>query len=99
MFLAKLPFGWSDRGEIERVCRAGGFAKVSLETVGFPCVAASAADAARAWVDGTPLAAALVERGVSDSAPVRAAVEKALAERFGDGPCRSTMRAVVVMVS
>ena len=98
MFLAKMPFGWSGRAEIERVCRAGGFATVTLETVGFPCVAASAADAARAWIDGTPLSAALVERGVSDSAPVRAAVEKVLAERFGEAPCRSTMRAVVVTV-
>jgi SAM-dependent methyltransferase len=98
-FLAKTPFGYSDHGEIERVVRAGGFANCTIETVGFPSTAPTAEDAARAWVEGTPLLAALQERGITDPAPVRQAVAKVLAERFGEKPCRSTMRAIVVSAS
>ncbi len=98
-FLAKMPFGYSDRAEIERVTRAGGFTNFKLDTVEFPCSAPSAADAARAWVEGTPIFAALTERGITDTTPVRTAVEKALAAKFGSAPCRSTMRAIVVTAS
>jgi len=98
-FLAKMPFGYSDRAEIERVTRAGGFSNVAIETVEFPSSAPTAADAARAWVEGTPVLAALNERGKTDPAPIRAEVEKALAAKFGNGPCRSTMRAIVVTAS
>lgn len=98
-FLAKMPYGYSDRAEIERVTRAGGFANVRIETVEFPCSAPSAADAARAWVEGTPVLAALHERGIADPGPFRVAAEKAIATKFGERPCRSTMRAIVVAAS
>jgi ubiquinone/menaquinone biosynthesis C-methylase UbiE len=98
-FLAKMPFGYSDRAEIERVTRAGGFTNIRIETVEFPSSAPTAADAARAWVEGTPILAALTERGISDPAPIRAEVEKALSDKFGSAPCRSTMRAIVVAAS
>lgn len=94
-FLAKFPFGYSDRVEIERVTRAGGFQNVRLETVGFPCTAPNASDAARAWIDGTPVSAGLVERGAPDSTQIKRDVESALAARFGAAPCKSTMRAIV----
>lgn len=95
-FLARAPYGWWDRDEIERVVRAGGFAEVTLETVGFDCVAPTAEHAARGLVEGTPLWPALTERGVTNPEPVRRAVARAIGERFGDAPCRSRMRAVVV---
>lgn len=98
-FLARMPFGCSDRAEIERITRAGGFTNCTIETVEFPCSAPSAEDAARAWVEGTPIFAALTERGITDTTPVRTAVEKALAAKFGSAPCRSTMRAIVVTAS
>jgi len=98
-FIPTMPFGWSDRAEIERVTRAGGFANVTIETLSFPSVSPSAADAAKGWVEGTPNAAALAERGVTTPeaiAKVRDAVREALAKNFGEAPCRSTMQAVVV---
>ncbi len=98
-FLGSTPYAWFDRTEIERVVRAGGFERCRIETVGFPCTAPQAEDAARGFVEGTPLFGALTERGVKDFAPVRAAVTKALAAKFGEKPCVSTMRAVVVMAS
>lgn len=98
-FLAKFPFGYSDRAEIERVAHAGGFTNVKLETVQFPCTAPTAEDAARGFVEGTPILPALQERGVTDITPIRAAVAKALAAKFGDRPCRSTMSAIVATAS
>jgi SAM-dependent methyltransferase len=98
-FLARLPYAYHDLGELERVTRAAGFTSFAAERVELPCSAPSAEDAARAFVEGTPVQAELAERGVNDPAPFRAAVAKALAERFGDRPCRSTMRAIVVVAS
>jgi hypothetical protein len=98
-FIPTMPYGWSDRAEIERITRAGGFANVTIETLSFPSVSPSAADAAKGWVEGTPNAAALAERGVNTPesiATVREAVRQALARNFGESPCRSTMQAVVV---
>ena len=95
-FLHQGPFSWHDRAEIERTVRAGGFANVTVETLGFPCSAPTAADAARGWIDGTPLSPALAERGAKDTTQVRQRIADALAERFGRSPCASTMRAVVV---
>lgn len=99
VFLAKTPYGWFDRSEIERVVRAGGFTRVALETLEFPSIAPTAEDAARGFVEGTPNLVALQERGVTDFGPVRAAAARALAERFGERPCRATMRAIVVTAS
>lgn len=95
-FLSQMPYGWHDRAEIERVTRAGGFASVTLETVDFPSIAPTARDAARAWLEGTPLFPALQERGVTDIAPLRRRVAEMLVAKFGNKPCRSTMRAIVV---
>lgn len=76
--------------------RAVGFTRCTIETVEFPSVAPTAEDAARGFIDGTPLLAALAERGVKDSTPIREAATRELSARFGDKPCRSTMRAIVV---
>ena len=98
-FLAAAPHGWHNRAEIERTTRAGGFTKVTLESVDFPSSAPTAEDAARAFIEGTPLLPALAERGLTDPTPARNAAAKALAKHLGDHPCRSTMRAIVVTAS
>ncbi len=98
-FIKSTPYGYNDRAEIERVVRAAGFTNVSAETVEFPSSAPTAEDAARAFVEGTPLLAALQERGVKDITPIRAAAAEALSKRLGDRPCKSTMRALVFTVS
>jgi SAM-dependent methyltransferase len=98
-FLGDTPHSWFDLADIERVVREGGFARCEVEPLTLPCVAPTAEQAARAYVEGTPLFGALAERGVSDFGPVRRAVEKELAARFGARPCSSTMRAIVVTAS
>jgi ubiquinone/menaquinone biosynthesis C-methylase UbiE len=94
-FLRKMPFGWFDRAEIERVVRAGGFQHVKLTDVTAECVAADAEKAARAFVTGTPVAADLAERK-ADIEAVVARVAGVLGARFGKSPCRAVMSAVVV---
>ncbi len=98
-FLAKTPYGYFDRAEIERVVRAGGFTQCTIETIGFPSIAPAAEDAARAWLEGTPLFAALQERGVTDFTPIRKELAGVLAAKFGSSPCTSTMQAIVVTAS
>lgn len=95
-FLKAAPYGYFDRAEIERVCRAGGFTSVKLETIEFPSVAPTAEDAARAFIDGTPLLVALQDRGMTDTTLLRAAATKTLAAEFGAAPCRSTVRGIVI---
>jgi len=94
-FLRKMPFGWSDRAEIERVVMTGGFEHVTLTDVAAVCVAADAEKAARAFVMGTPVAADLAERK-ADMEAVVSRVAGVLAGRFGKSPCRAVMSAVVV---
>ncbi len=98
-FLKSAPYGYSDRAEIERVLRAAGFTDITAESLQFPSSAPTAEDAARGLVEGTPLLVALKDRGVTDPGDVRRAVAKALAARFGERPCRSTMRAIVFSAS
>ena len=94
-FLRKLPFGWSNRAEIERVVRASGFADVRMMDVTVDCVAQDAEAAARALLTGTPVVADLTERK-ADVPAVVARVTRVLGERFGVKPCRGTMSAVVL---
>ena len=94
-FLNAAPYGYFDRDGIEKTLRDAGFGEVHAEYVEFPSKAPSAADAARGFLEGTPLLLELRDRGVTDPAPVRAAVAAALAARFGDHPCQAAMRAIV----
>lgn len=97
-FLGRIPYGYFDPKQIELITREGGFKNVVLEAVDLPSVAPTAEDAARAFVEGTPVAGDLVAAG-TDPSSMRAQVAEALAKRFGDRPCRSTMRAIVVTAS
>jgi ubiquinone/menaquinone biosynthesis C-methylase UbiE len=99
LFLAKLPFGWSDHAEIQRTVRAGGFTSCAIETLAFPCEAPTAQHAAIAWLESTPLFPALQERGITDMTKTRDAMTQVLAAAYGDRPCRTTMQAIVVTAS
>jgi SAM-dependent methyltransferase len=91
----RTPYGWHDRSEIERVVRAGGFARVSVSELELPSGAPSAAKAASAFLEGTPLTADLVERK-ADVPGLVATIAKIFEARFGAAPCRTTMNAFVI---
>jgi ubiquinone/menaquinone biosynthesis C-methylase UbiE len=88
-----VPFSMSDVAELRSL--AHGFAEAEVETVELTCEAESAAHLATGFVRGNPLYLQLVERGV-DATAFEARVAAALAERYGDRPCRSAMSAHVL---
>jgi SAM-dependent methyltransferase len=90
------PYGWFDRATIERTLRAGGFDEIRMEVVTLPSLAPTSDDVARGFLEGTPMLGQLRERGVGDVAPIRRAVSEALARRYGQRPCQSSMRAFVI---
>ncbi len=73
-FLARTPFGYSDRGLIEANLSAAGFNQIDFETVELPSRPISARDAATGLVAGSPLRAEIEER---DPAGLERAIEAA----------------------
>ncbi len=86
-----IPFSLHDTAALREL--TGG----QVETVQIMGVAESAASMAIGFVRGNPLWNQLVEREV-DGAAFQARVEAALAERFGDRPCRTPMSAHFVVL-
>lgn len=90
-----VPFSMFDVAALRALFLDAGFADVEVETVAAVGDAASATDLAIGFVRGNPLWNQLVERGV-DAAAFEAKVTAALADAFGDAPCRSALSAHVV---
>ena len=67
-------------------------ARTKSSSLAFAGEAESAAHLATGFVRGNPLWNQLVERGI-DADALEARVARALAERFGDHPCRSPQSA------
>ena len=84
LFMQEGPFGYHDRGAIERDLRAAGFTNMKIETVELRSRAPSSEDAARALCYGTPMGMEVEDRapGTLDRAFERV---KAGLARF-DGP-------------
>ena len=76
-FLERAPFGYADRGQIERDMRAGGFTGISIDTVELHS-RVSAGEAARGMCLGSPLTAEIEERGKGAVERATAAAERAL---------------------
>lgn len=93
-FLASVPHGYADPAAVVADVRAGGFAGVDLTTVVLEGRAESAADVATGYCLGTPLRAAIQQRG--DLAAVSASLTSRLQEQFGSGAVSWRMSAHVV---
>lgn len=85
-----VPFSMHDPAELRALARA--FSEATVETIARDGEAESAAHLATGFVRGNPLWNQLVERGI-DADALEARVAQALAERFGDHPCRSPQSA------
>lgn len=92
-FLGKIPYGYYDRKGIEAQLKANGFAEVEYFVQKKTSRAPSAHDASFAFTAGTPLAAQLAERGITDKA--NAAAEQAMRDQFGDGAVSTQMQAIL----
>ncbi len=98
-FLARTPCGYHDRALIERDLRQAGFSSVDIKQVRREGDVASARDPATGFCQGTPLRAEIEAR--DPDAVVRAtnAVATAIEQRFGNGPFKSPMQALLVTAS
>lgn len=94
MFLATVPHGYSDPGQVVADVTAGGLKCRSIEPVTLEGRAASAADVAAGFCTGTPLRMAIEARG--DLAATTAIVGDEVTARLGDGPVTSRMTAYVI---
>jgi SAM-dependent methyltransferase len=96
-FMNRIPHGYYDHATIARDLVAGGFAApADLVTVASRAHAPSAAIAALALCQGTPMAHEIQARDPRGPGPTTLAVTERLERRFGAGPIEGKMQAVVV---
>ena len=95
-FLARVPFAYFDTTQIQSDLRAAGFSSIDIETIVLPCYAPSPLDVATGICQGTPLRNELESHGPSHARELTHAVAKHLSSRFGPGPIRTTMQALLV---
>jgi ubiquinone/menaquinone biosynthesis C-methylase UbiE len=92
-----VPFGFHDRPMLRELVLGAGFEEPEIVDVDLIGTSPSAFDAAMGFLQGTPVATAIEERGMTDARPLVDAAAKKLAAQFGDKPFRSPMRARVVV--
>ena len=90
----EIPFGFHDSTIIRRLLHDAGFEKIEYFSETKPCRSRSAREFATGLVRGNPVGAEATERGVNPEDLI-VAVAKRIADRFGDAPVESTMRAIV----
>jgi ubiquinone/menaquinone biosynthesis C-methylase UbiE len=89
------PFTFNDHDVLRQFLTTNGFSNIQLETVTLEGQSESARAIATGFIQGSPLSAAIQERGVAFE-PVVNAVTEALAQHGGAAPFRSTLQAIVV---
>lgn len=90
----EIPFSLYDSKLLRDLLQAAGFEHIESFVESKRCRATSAKEFATGLVRGNPVAAEATERGL-DPEDLIIAVAKRIAERFGDAPVESTMRAIV----
>ena len=95
-FLARTPHGHHDKALLERLLREAGFSKIDIDTVTKTAKAPSASHAAIGYCQGTPMRGEIEAQGAGEVERATAAVEAAIAKRFGNGPSSSRIQAIVI---
>jgi SAM-dependent methyltransferase len=93
-FVAAVPHGYPDVGQVTADLAAGGLEVVAAETVTLTGHAASAADIAAGFCTGTPLRMAIESRGDLTAATV--IVSEEMTARMGAGPVTAEMTAHLI---
>jgi len=96
-FLARMPHGYADAALIRQDLNGAGFADVQIDTRPETSRAPSAADAAFAFCQGSPLRGEIEAR---DAAQLQAATDRvaaALAQKHGHGPITGRIQAHVIV--
>lgn len=94
-FLPTVPHGYADPAVVAADLTAAGFAVAEEQELTLEGRAASAADVAVGFLTGTPVRAAVEERGAGPA--VRAAVVAEATARLGEGPVTAPMTAYVFL--
>ena len=89
------PFAMHDRALLRDAVESAGFQQIEIGTVSIRTVSPSAHCLATGIVTGSPASLELQQRGIALQ-PVIDASAAALARAFGDCPCRTDRRALVV---
>jgi ubiquinone/menaquinone biosynthesis C-methylase UbiE len=89
----KIPWSYNDIDAIGEQLKQAGFSEVTVTVLPKESTAPSARDVALALAAGTPLAAQLEERGLSEEALAR--FTEVLEEQFGTGAVAAPMQAIV----
>jgi ubiquinone/menaquinone biosynthesis C-methylase UbiE len=95
-FLARTPHGYHDAERIRADLNAAGFTDVSIDAVDNRSKAASPADPAIAYCQGTPLRNEIEARDASRLQDATKQAAEALAHRFGGGSIDGRIRAFVI---
>ena len=90
-----IPFALHDRSLLRDVVQSAGFEQIEIATVSIRTASPSARWLATGIVTGSPASLELQQRGIACE-PVIEAAAAALARTFGDCPCETDRRAVVV---
>lgn len=96
-FFPTVPHGYSDPAVVAADLAAAGFAVEDEQEVTLQGRAASTADLATGYLTGTPVRAAIEERG--DGPAVRATVVEEMTARLGPGPVTAPMTAYVFLAA
>lgn len=94
-FLRRTPFGHHDVTILRNHLGEAGFANIESFIVTLPTVCPSPRDAAVGQCHGSPLRSEIEARDPTGLDAATDATAAALAARFGDGPMKSTMQAIV----
>jgi ubiquinone/menaquinone biosynthesis C-methylase UbiE len=95
----QIPFGYHDRAAIESSLHEAGFDNVRSSDVSHASCSISAATAAIGLIEGNPIAQGITERDPAALPLIKEAVADALRKRFGEGPIRGKLRALVFEAS
>jgi len=92
-----MPFGYCDVSTIKATLESAGFRGMEISVQPRESRASSPNEVVKGLVDGSPLAAELEARNLTEQG--REAVESALKSSFGDGPIEAPMQAIVFVAS
>ena len=90
-----IPFSFHDPDKLRSVLSAAGFREIEIDVVRFPCVSASASEAAHGLIHGNPVITAINERDPAKAPEIEAALAETIAAQFGAEPVQARMQAIV----
>ena len=90
-----IPFSFHEEDRLRLVLTTAGFREITIEAVPFPCVSASARDAAHGLIHGNPVISAINERDPTKAPEIEAALAEKIAAQFGAAPVNAHMQAIV----